>query len=350
MSNRPAAFERTSFGSPAHIVIPDDYPPTYARPDQVDLARLAAYGTLSLHTSRALSRAELLQRIASADVLINVRAYTLLDAEAMAAAPKLRMISILGTGTDNVDLSAATRRGIVVTNTPGVGAASVAELTLGLMLAVARTIPVADAQLRQGVWRHREGPELEGKTLGVLGLGAIGRRVARLGQGLGMRVLGWSFTRDAARAKTLGIELVDKDDLFRQADVVSVHLRSTPEARGFVGSHELALMKPSAILINTARAALLDQDALVKALREARIAGAGLDVFLEEPLPVDRNPFKDFDNVVLTPHLGAVTREASARSRAMPVDNIIAFLEGRPQHVVNRAVLDPGPIQEAGNM
>jgi D-3-phosphoglycerate dehydrogenase len=119
LSNRPAAFERTSFGSPAHIVIPDDYPPTYARPDQVDLARLAAYGTLSLHTSRALSRAELLQRIASADVLINVRAYTLLDAEAMAAAPKLRMISILGTGTDNVDLSAATRRGIVVTNTPG---------------------------------------------------------------------------------------------------------------------------------------------------------------------------------------------------------------------------------------
>jgi len=318
-----------------NIVVPDDYPPTYATLEQVDLKRLAAYGTVVLHTTRAADRAELFERIAEAEIVINVRAYTLLDEEAFEHAPRLRMVSILGTGTDNVDLAAASRRGITVTNTPGVGAPSVAELTFGLLLAVSRGIVIGDTALREGAWKHTEGPELEGKTLGVLGLGAIGARVARLGRGFGMRVLAWSFSEDAARAERLGVSLVAKEELLRQADVVSLHLRNTPEARGFLGRDQLALMKPTAILLNTARAALIDQDAVAEALREGRLAGAGLDVYLEEPLPPERNPFKNLPNVVLTPHIGAVTREASARSRAMPVDNIIAFLEGRPQHVVN---------------
>ena len=162
-----------------------------------------------------------------------------------------------------------------------------------------------------------------------------------MAQGLGMRVLAWSFTRDPARAAALGVELVpDRDDVFRQSDVVSVHLRNTPEVRGLIGARELGLMKPTAYLINTARAAIVDQDALVDALRERRIAGAGIDVFLQEPLPPEANPFKDLDNVVLMPHAGAVTREANARSRKMPVDNIIAFLDGRPEHVVNPAALE----------
>jgi len=316
------------------IVIPDDYPPTYASLDQPDLRRLAPFGTVELHTSRAADRSELFGRIARADVLINVRAYTALDDEAFAAAPQLKLVSILGTGTDNVDLSAAKRRGITVTNTPGVGAPSVAELTFGLLLAVTRAIPISDGRLRQGTWQHVEGPELEGKTLGLLGLGAIGERVGRLGRGFGMRVIAWSFSHDPGRAERLGVELVERDEVFRGADVVSVHLRNTPEVRGLVGSRELALMKPSAYLINTARGALVDQDALADALRAGRLAGAGLDVYVEEPLPPERNPFRDLPNVVLTPHLGAVTREANARSRAMPVDNIIAFLEGRPEHVV----------------
>ncbi len=317
------------------IVVPDDYPPTYESADQRDLRRLAPYGEVIVHTSRAADREELFARIADADVLINVRAYTLLDEEALQHAPKLRMISILGTGTDNVDLAAAARRAIIVTNTPGVGALSVAELTLGLLLAVSRSITISDSRLRAGTWQHVEGPELEGKTLGVLGLGAIGARVARLGHGLGMRVIAWSYSKDEERAARLGVQLVNRDDLFRTADVVSIHLRNTPEAKGFVGARELALMKPSAILLNTARAALLDQAALVAALTEGQIAGAGLDVYNEEPLPPDKNPFKDMPNVVLTPHIGAVTHEASARSRAMPVDNIIAFLEGKPRHVVS---------------
>jgi len=317
------------------IVVPDDYPPTYGSVDQEDLQRLKPHGEVIVHTTRAADRAELFERIAEAEVLINVRAYTALDDEAMSKAPRLKMISILGTGTDNVDLHAAKARGVTVTNTPGVGAPSVAELTLGLLLAVARAIPISDARLRAGTWQHVEGPELEGKTLGVLGLGAIGSRVARLGHGLGMRVVAWTFSRDPDRAARLGVTLLERDDLFRQPDVVSVHLRNMPEARGFVGERELALMKASAILLNTARAALIDQDAVVAALQSGRLAGAGLDVYNEEPLPPDKNPFKDMPNVVLTPHVGAVTHEASARSRAMPVDNIIAFLVGKPLHVVN---------------
>ncbi len=318
------------------IVIPDDYPPTYASLEQEDLQRLGAYGTVRLHTTRAADRAELFSRIATADVLINVRAYTRLDDEAFSNAPRLKMVSILGTGTDNVDLEAATRRGISVTNTPGVGAPSVAELTVGLMLGLVRAIPISDARLRQGTWQHVEGPELAGKTLGLLGLGAIGQHVARLGRGLGMRVIGWSYSRDPARAEGLGVELVERDDVFRRADVVSVHLRNTPEVRGIVGDRELALMKPTAYLINTARGALVDEAALAAALRAEKIAGAALDVYQEEPLPPERNPFLDLTNVVLTPHIGAVTREANTRSRALPVDNIIAYIEGRPQNVVNR--------------
>jgi phosphoglycerate dehydrogenase-like enzyme len=317
------------------IVVPDDDPPTYASTDQADLKRLAPYGAVRVFTTRAATRDELFARLEPAEVVINVRAYTTFDEEALRHAPKLKMISILGTGTDNVDLTAARDRGVTVTNTPGVGAPSVAELTVALMLAVTRAIAVSDRRVREGLWQHVEGPELEGKTLGLLGLGAVGSRVARIANGLGMHVIAWSFSPDLDRAARLAVELVERDEVFRRADVVSVHLRNTPEVRDLVGARELALMQPSAYLINTARGALVDADALARALKEGRLAGAGLDVFTEEPLPAERNPFLHMSNVVLTPHLGAVTREANARSRAMPVDNIIAYLEGRPQHVVN---------------
>jgi phosphoglycerate dehydrogenase-like enzyme len=317
------------------IVIPDDYPPMYATLDQSDLIRLAPYGMVRLHTSRAADRDELFARLTNADAVINVRAYTVFDDELFERASKLKLISILGTGTDNVDLAAARRRGVTVTNTPAVGAPSVAELTLGLILATVRAIPLSDVRVRAGTWQHVEGPELEGKILGLLGLGAIGSRVARMGRGLGMRVIAWSVTPDSSRAANLNAELVERDDVFRQADVVSVHLRNTPEMRGVVGARELALMQPTSYVINTARGALVDSEALAAAIRAGKLAGAGLDVFTEEPLPPERNPFVDLPSVVLTPHLGAVTREANARSRAMPVDNIIAFVEGRPKNVVS---------------
>lgn len=318
------------------IVIPDDFPPTYASLGQPDLQRLAAYGSVTLHTTRAESRPELFARLATADVAINVRAYTVFDDELFSHTPDLKLISILGTGTDNVDLQAAKQRGITVTNTPGVGAPSVAELTVGLILSLTRAIPLSHQRLQTGTWQHVEGPELAGKTLGLLGLGAIGAYVARIAKnGLGMRVIAWSFSGDPQRAASLGVELVERDDVFRQADVVSLHLRNTPEVRNLVDARALALMKRSAYLINTARGALVDAEALAAALREQRIAGAALDVYTEEPLTSDANPFKGLDNVVLMPHAGAVTHEAAARSRAMPVDNIIAFLDGHPEHVVN---------------
>jgi phosphoglycerate dehydrogenase-like enzyme len=317
------------------IVVPDDFPIAYGSPDHPDLARLRDYGEVVTHTTRFADRAEFFDRIADAEVVVNVRAYSTFDEEALEHAPKLKMISIQGVGTDNVDLAAAKRRGVVVTNTPGVNAVSVAVLALGLMFAVIRGIPVTDRRLREGTWQHPKAFEIQGKTLGLLGLGAIGSHLARLGRGVGMQVIAWSWNRDPARAERLGVELVERDELFRRADVVSVHLRNTPEARGSVGRRELELMKPSAILINTARAAILDQDAVVDALRSGRIDGAGFDVYLTEPLPLDQNPFKDLDNVVIMPHAGGATAESAERSNRAPIDNVIAFLEGRPEHVVN---------------
>jgi phosphoglycerate dehydrogenase-like enzyme len=231
----------------------------------------------------------------------------------------------------------ATRRGVVVCNTPGVATTSVAELTIGLMFAAARMIPASDRALRAGEWRHWEGPELAGKTLALLGLGAVGRQVAVLGRGLGMRVVGWTFHPDPIRATAAGVELVGFEQLFRQADVLSVHLRLSPHSTALVGEKELALLKPGAVLVNTARAAIIDQKALLAALKSGRLAGAGLDVHDPEPLPPDKNPYLGFDNVVLTPHAGTVTREASQRSLREPVDNVLAFIEGRPRNVVSPA-------------
>lgn len=319
------------------IVIPDNYPPVY-QDDQPILGPLRRHGTVEIHSTRFGSPGELIERIGDAAAIINVRSYAIFDAAIFDALPSLRMISILGTGTDNVDLDAATRHGVVVTNTPGVSAVSVAEATIGLLFATTRHLPLLDRRLRQGIWQHEMGPELRGKVLGVIGLGAIGSEVAALGRGIGMRVIAWSFRRDTERAAKLGVELVELDDLLRQSDVVTLHLRNSSEAAGLINAEKLALMKSTAFLINTARGAIVDQAALVEALREHRIAGAALDVFAPEPLSAD-SPFVSLDNVVLTPHVAAVTHEAQARLAKMPVDNIVAFLEGSPAHVVNPAVL-----------
>jgi D-3-phosphoglycerate dehydrogenase len=317
------------------LVVPDDDPVYYGGPDHPDLRRLAEHGELRHFGTRAADRAELFRRLAEAEAIINVRGHTKLDAEALGHAPRLKLISVVGTGVDNIDLAAARERGVLVSNTPGVGAASVVEIGLALLLAVARHVPVTDRLLRQGVWDQRRGPELEGKTVGLLGLGDLGRRFARICQGLGMRTIGWSLRYDPERAAACGVELVEKDDLLRESDVVSLHIRATPETRGFIGQRELALMKPTAILINTARGAVIDNQALLEALQSKQIFGAGLDVHVPEPLPLELNVFTGCENVVMTPHLGGSTWEAVARTQRMPVDNIIAWLEGHPQHVVN---------------
>ncbi len=318
------------------IVIPDDFPPVYQ--GHHELEKLAPYSEVVLHGTRAATHQELIDRLQGAAAAINIRAYTRFDAELLAALPELRIISILGTGTDNVDLEAATRHGVVVTNTPGASTVSVAELAFALMLAAARRVALADRAVRAGSWRHVEGVELRGKTLGIVGLGAIGREVASIGRAFGMKVVAWSLTPDPERARQVGAALVGFEELLRTSDVVSLHLRASAKTAGLIGARELAMMKPGAILVNTARGSLVDEQALADALTSGRLGAAGLDAFAQEPLPSD-SPLVRVENIVLSPHVGWVTVEASERLRQMPVDNLIAFFEGHPVNVVNPQVL-----------
>jgi phosphoglycerate dehydrogenase-like enzyme len=309
------------------IVVPDDAPPVLG-PSH---AWRNFEGRESIAYFDSLPGAEdrLLERIQGAEVVVNIRSSTRFTAAVFERAPQLRLLSLWGTGTDNVDLPAAAHHGVTVTNTPGVAATSIAEHALGLMLSVARGIPRLDAQTRAGAWSRGQMTQLHGKTLGIIGLGAIGRKFARLGEAIGMRVIAWTMHPDPA----LGFTLVDLDDLLRSSDVVSLHLRLSDQTRGFLGARELTLMKPSAILINTARGPIVDEAALLDALRSNRLAGAGLDVFETEPLPAG-HPIAGLPNVVLTPHSAGVTAEALEAGLQMALDNVRNFLAGRPTNVV----------------
>ena len=318
------------------IVVPDDFPPVYQGHGELDA--LKPYSEVVLYGTKAADKEELIERLRGADALINIRAYSRFDAEVLAALPDLKHIAILGTGTDNVDLEAATRHGVVVTNTPGASTVSVAELAIALMFAAARHLALVDRAIRGGRWQHVQGVELRGRTIGVVGLGAIGQEVASMARALGMKVVAWSLTRDEERARRVGATLVELDELLQVSDVVSLHLRASARTSGLIGARELNLMKPTAILINTARGALVDEGALADALASGRLGAAGLDTFVQEPLPSD-SPLLKLENVVLAPHFAWVTAEATERLRKMPVDNLIAFFEGRPVNVVNPAVL-----------
>lgn len=309
------------------VVIPDDYPPVLG-PSSA-LKKLSEFAEVERYDSLPGSEAGLIDRIRDAEIVINIRSSSRFSATVFESCPRLELVSLWGTGIDNVDLAAAAARGVTVTNTPGVSAPSVAEHALALMLAAARNIPAHDAEVRAGKWPRGGGVELRGKTLGIIGLGAIGRRFAELGAGIGMRVIAWTLHPKPAP----GIELVPLDQLLRESDVVSVHVRLSPETRGMIGAREFSMMKPTAIFVNTARGAIVDEQALLDALKQRRIAGAGLDVFTVEPLSPGQ-AFADLPNVVLTPHSAGVTPEAVEAGLHMAVDNVKAFLDGRPQHVV----------------
>lgn len=321
------------------ISIPDNFPPVYTD-DHPALQPLRQCGDVALHHTRPQSPEELIDRLRGAAAAINVRAYSKFTEPLFAALPELKFVTVMGTGTDNIDLEAATRRGVVVSNTPTAPTISVAEHTVALMLAVTRNLLPMDRELRQGRWTHLPGIELRGKTFGFLGLGLIAAEVAPVVRALGMRLVGWSLRHDPARAARLGVELLEFEDVLRQSDVMSLHLRASSRTAGLIGARELALMKRSAFLINTARGAIVDEGALVEALRDRRLAGAGIDVFQQEPLPED-SPLLALDNVVLTPHVAWVTDAGIDRMARHPVENVLAFLDGKPQFVVNPAVLRP---------
>jgi D-3-phosphoglycerate dehydrogenase len=243
------------------------------------------------------------------------------------------MISVCGIGTDAIDLDAAREQGIVVCNIPARTALIVAEHALALMFAVARRTWFHTQELKCGRWTNRQMIFLHGKTLGLLGAGNIAAALARLGRGVGMRVIAWTLHPSPERAAALGVEFVAMDDLLRRSDVVSLHLKLTEQSRGLLGSRELALMKPGALLINTARGPIVDTAALVDALQRGHLGGAGFDVFDVEPVPA-HHPLLACEQVVLTPHNADQTPEGMDILNGGVVDNVIAFLEGRPQHRV----------------
>ncbi len=313
------------------IVVPDDNPPALAGTPAVD--RMRRIGEVRIHDTDATDPSVLAERLKDADVAVNIRGRTRFTAEVLQACPRLRLISIWGTGTDNVDLQAAAARGISVTNTPGANAIAVAEHTVTLMLAVLKKLAQADRDMRQGGWPRNLVPQLRGKRLGIVGTGLIGREVAGMARGLGMEVVAWTYHPDLALADRLRLRYVALEELLQTSDVVSLHLRATPQADGFLSRERLALLKRSAVLVNTARGSLVDEAALIEALRAERLAGAGLDVFQTEPLPAD-SPFRSLPNVVITPHAAGMTPEVIQIGLTMAVENIENFLRGKPTHVV----------------
>ena len=248
--------------------------------------------------------------------------------------PNLRLLVTAGMRNAAIDLAAASERKVQVCGTDMLPYPT-AELTWGLILALARHIPHEDRALREGRWQTSLGIGLKGKTLGLLGLGRLGGQVARIGNAFGMETIAWSQNLTAARAAEAGATAVSKAELFARADIVSVHVVLSPRSRGLVAAAELAQMKPTAFLVNTSRGPIVDAPALLAALRERRIAGAGLDVFEPEPLARD-HPLLALDNVVLTPHLGYVTEEGYRLAYGHAVEDIRAFLEGTVLRPLNR--------------
>jgi D-3-phosphoglycerate dehydrogenase len=314
------------------IAVPDDFPSVFEGSAAHERAR--KLGDVRVVTARgADDEAELIRRIGRARVAINIRAHAHFTEAVFAGCRELKMVSVWGTGTDNIDLDAAGRRGVTVCNTPGVNALAVAEHAIALMLTTGRKIPRIDREMRGGAWPREMLTQCLGKTLGVFGTGTIGARVATLGRALGMEVLAWSARGDEAHVRSLGARPGAKDQILREADFVSLHLRLTPETRGFLTRRELALMKRSAILVNTARGALVDREALLDALRQGRIAGAGLDVFHEEPVKPE-DPVLALPNVVLSPHNAGQTPEVIRDGLLRAVANVEGFLKGSPTDVV----------------
>lgn len=315
------------------IVVPDDFPSVFQ--GSAANERASRLGEVRVYTERgAENEAELIRRIGSARIAINIRAHARFTEAVFQSCPKLEMVSIWGTGTDNIDLEAAARRGVTVCNTPGVNAIAVAEHTFALMLAVARRLCRIDREMRAGEWPRDMLTQLHGKTLGVFGAGAIGSRVAALGRAFGMDVLGWSIRGDPGRLRAQGMTPGAKAQILRRADVVTLHLRLTPETRDFVGREAFALMKPEAILVNTGRGPLVERDALIDALKTGKIAGAGLDVFHDEPIKPD-DPLLGLSNTVLSPHNAGQTPEVRRDGLLLAVKNVEHFLAGKATHVVS---------------
>jgi phosphoglycerate dehydrogenase-like enzyme len=307
------------------------------------VARLRQRADVVVHTDHAPDAATVIARLAGAKVAVCNRERTRLDAAFFEALPGLVLVAQTGHGTMHVDLAAATANRTLVAVTPGGAVAAVIELTIGLMIASMRRVAEQDRALRAGQWTNYVGAELHGKTLGIVGAGYLGSRVGHMAKLFGMRVLAAGITLTPERAATAGFEFRTLDDLLAEADVVSLHLKLAERTRGIIDASRLARMKPTAILINTSRGPLVDEGALVAALRSRRIAGAALDVYDQEPLPPN-HPLLSCETALLTAHTGWVTDAQYERFLSGVVENIEAYLAGRPIHVVNPEARPDLPI------
>jgi phosphoglycerate dehydrogenase-like enzyme len=276
----------------------------------------------------------LARRLHAFDCVVLMRERTPFPRELFDKLPNLRLLITPGLRNASIDVAAATERKVQVCGTDMLPYPT-AELTWGLILALFRHIPAEDRAVREGRWQTTLGLGVRGKTLGVIGLGRLGAQVARIGKAFGMEVVAWSQNLTAERAAEAGAALAGKDDLFARADVVSIHVVLSPRSRGLVGAAELRRMKPTAFLVNTSRAPVVDEAALIAALGERRIAGAGLDVFEPEPLAKD-HPLLKLDNVVITPHLGYVTEENYRLAYSQALEAIRAFLDGKVLRPINQ--------------
>ncbi len=323
------------------IAILDDY--ARVALDSADWSLLPSGAEITVF-DRHLSEEEAASALQPFDVLCTVRERMALPRRLLERLPRLKLLTIVGMSLPNLDMAAATERGIVVTHPNFQNAAfsktanATPELAWGLMIATVRRIAHEDRRMREGGWQSSVGIILAGRTLGLLGLGRIGKRMAEYGRVFGMDVIAWSQNLTAEAASAMGVRRVEKDELFRSADVLSIHLQLSDRTRGLITARELALMKPAAYLVNTSRGAIVDEAALIAALLEDRLAGAGLDVFDAEPPPPD-HPFRSLSNVTITPHLGYVTSETLRAFYGDMPEAIAAFANGAPIRVANPEVL-----------
>ena len=296
---------------------------------------------------RHLSEDEAAEALKNFEVLVTLRERMALPRTLIERLPKLRLITIIGMTLPNLDMDAATDHGVIVSHSnfgaPAFHAVvnATPELAWGLMIATVRHMTHESRRLHEGGWQSTTGLILAGKTLGLLGLGRIGKRMAEYAKVFGMEVIAWSQNLRAEAAAEVGVQRVEKDALFARADVLSIHLVLSDRTRGLVGARELQLMRPTAYLINTSRGPIVEEAALIEALQSRRIAGAGIDVYDGEPPPVD-HPFRTMDNVTATPHLGYVTRETLHAFYSDSIEAVAAFLDGAPIRIANPGALERG--------
>lgn len=327
---------RDAFSEQPTVVVLDDFHRVFDR--SPEFRALEPVVRLVIYHDRAATRTELAGRMEQADIVIPIRRRSILDGVLLRGLRRLKAIVQAGGLFPHIDLDAATELGIPVLGTRAIGSQPVAELEFGFILALWRNIPELTAEVRSGQWHGWVGRELDGKTLGTIGLGAIGSRVARIARGFGMQVLAYSRSLTADREEAVGAKAVAFEDVLSQSDVVTVHVNLTDATRGMIGARELGLMKRDAILVNTSRGAVLDEAALRDALRDGTIAGAALDVLTDEP-PRPDNPLLALPNVLVTPHIGWQTWEGYNRFVTACVQNVRMLLAGNPANVVNPPAL-----------